>query len=251
MCHSSSIPVSWLSHPPQTLVVGEGPYARALRLVLGAAIIGADDLSVGIREPEEGGSPLVLRDLERVLIVAAASQSAADLVSCHDALWRWIKELSPAGEQHEGAILFALPHSSGNAFAESLAVGLGIEKLEPEEGLAVARMGDSLESLCRVLSAIRPCDLPPLRARQAGNARHTAIRQLIEAATVEDLDQAARNAAECFSGQEYHFDLFCRPPSHRNGNQLRQWLRTSVTAGVTPESAETARNNLAEWIRTE
>lgn len=248
---TSAIPKSWLSEPPEVLVIGDGAYSGALSLVLGAGGIGPTEFLAGPGEPGDTGYPQVLRGLERAIIVAGAAQSASDILRCHAALWRWIEKLSPDGEQHEVAILFVLPPSSGDTMAESLAVGLGLEKFDAESGNGIARMGDSLESLCQALWAIRRCDLPPLRARQAGNIRHKAIRQLAVANDREELNQAARNVAACFAGEEYHLDMFCRPPSHRNGNHFRQWLRDAVTAGVTPESLKLIKTNLAEWIRTE
>jgi hypothetical protein len=163
-------------------------------------------------------------------------------------VWWWIEKLSPEGEQHEVTILFVLPTSSADVLAESLAVGLGLEKLDPESGHGIARIGDPLESLCQALSAIRPCDLPPLRARRAGNVRHRAIRQLIGAGSPDYLAQSARDVAECFRGQEYHLDLFCKPPSHRNGNQFRQWLRHAVAEGVTRDDLAKAKADLAKWL---
>ena len=245
---SSSIPESWQFEPLETLVIGEGPYARSLALVLRAGRISPEQILVGIEVPQEGGVPQVLGGLKSAVFIAGASQSAADILGCHAALWRWIERLSPEREQHELAILFILPPSAGHVPAESLAIGLGCEKFDPESGHAIARMGDSLESLCRALSAIRPCDLPPLRARQASNTRHKAIHQLIEAGSPNDFAQAARNVAECFRGQEYHLDLFCKPPSHRNGNQFRQWLRHTVTEGVTPDDLAKAMADLAKWL---
>lgn len=251
MPDTSAICRYWMSTPPQALLIGDGAYSGALSLVLGAGSIGPAELLVGLGEPGDTGYPQVLRGLERAIIVAGASQSASDILRCHAALWRWIEKLSPEGDQHEVAILLVLPQSSGDSLAESMAIGLGLEKFDPELGHGIARMGDSLEFLCQALSAIRPCDLPPLRARQEGNARHKAIRQLAVAGDQEELTQAARNVAECFAGEEYHLDLFCRPPSHRNGNQLRKWLQEAVTNGVTPDSVESTKSSLAEWIRTE
>jgi hypothetical protein len=247
----SSIPEPWLSDPPTTLVIGDGPYAQALALVYRSAMIGTGALLGNDQEAQEGGLPLVLRDLSRVLILSGPTQSTADILGCHAALWRWIEKLSPEGDQHEVAILFVLPQTSGNALEEAISLGLGFENLDPTSGHGIARMGDSLGSLCRALSAIRPCDLPPLRTRQAGNIRHKAIRQLIDANCAEDLAKAAEVVTNAFKGQEYHLDLFCRPPSHRNGNQLRQWLQEAVTDGVTPDSSKAARFKLAEWLRTE
>jgi len=245
------VPEEWAAVIPQTLVIGDGPYSGALSRVLGTASISHQELSAGPGEQGDTGYPQVLRELERAIIVVGASHSAGDVLGCHAALWRWVEKLSPEGVQHEVAILFVLPASAGDALAESLAVGLGLEKLDPDYGHGIARMGDSLESLCRALSAIQPCDLPPLRARRASNVRHNAIRQLITACQPNDLAGAARDVAERFHGEEYHLDMFCRPPSHRNGNLLRKWLKEAVTDGVTLETMGTARNKLAEWLRTE
>jgi hypothetical protein len=249
MPSSYSIPESWLSELPETLLVGDGPYSRALAGVLGAARITDRNLISGVAEGETGGFPQVLDRLGKAILVAPSSHSAADLLQLHAALWRWIEKLCPEGEQHEVTILFVLPPSSGDAFAGSLALGLGLEFLDPSFGLGVARMGDSLESLCRAVSNIRPCDLPPLRARQAGNVKHKLIRRLIKAGSPNDLVQAARDATEGFREQEYHLDLFCRPPGHRNGNALRHWLREAASEGISSEKFADVKSSLATWLR--
>ncbi|HRI12305.1 MAG TPA: hypothetical protein PLX89_04800 [Verrucomicrobiota bacterium] len=200
-------------------------------------------------KPEAGGLPQVLNRLDKAILVAESSHSAADLLQLHAALWRWIEKLSPAGEQHEVAILFVMQPLLGDAFAGSLALGLGLELFVPSLGHGVARMGDSLESLCRTASTIRPCDLPPLLARQAGNARHKLIRKLIKAESPNDLVDAARAVSEGFRGQEYLLDLFCRPPGHRNGNLFRAWLREAVRGGISFETIGDAKSSLATWLR--
>jgi len=230
------IPDAWLSTPPQTLLVGDGPYASALAFVTGAAILAADDLLSGVEEPQEGGLPQVLGSLQRVVFVASASQSGADLLRCHRALWRWIEKLSPEGEQHEVAILFVLPDSSSASLEESLALGLGLKKFDPASGTEAARMGDPLESLLAAWAMICPTDLPTLRARQASDAARAALRKLRCQGGAAVNREAAREVLAIFAGREYQLDVFCRPPSHRHGNLLRGWLRSVVTDGVTPDS---------------
>ena len=243
----TSVPDPWLPNPPQTLLIGDGPYARSLAFIIGGAILPSDDLLSGVEEPQEGGLPQVFGSLERVIFVAGAVQSGSDLLRWHRALWIWIEKLSPEGEQHEVALLFVLPDSSVASLEESLAVGLGLKKLDSASGHGVVRMGDSMESLLGKLSAICPLDLPPLRARQTADAARVALHRLGRAHDPADIRDAASKVLTIFSGREYHLDLFCRPPSHRNGNLLRGWLRAIVTDGVTPDSVKEG-NHLAEWL---
>jgi hypothetical protein len=240
----------WLSDPPRTIVVGKRAYASSLAFVLGAPLINASVLFAEPEVSDEGGFPLVLRELERVVFVSDTNETAADLLRWHEAGWRWIEKLSPDGEQHEVSILFVLPNGGDRNLPDALALGLGLEKIDPTTpGHGIARMGDSLGTLCATLAAIHPSDLPPLRARKAGDIRHAALRSLQNANTPENLTAAAQSVAECFHGHEYHLDLFCQQPSHRNGNQLRQWLREVVTGGVAPDKLEDIKSNLANWLQ--
>jgi hypothetical protein len=246
------VPDAWRSSPPHLLVLGEGAYARALAQVLAAACIRPDEIAAEPAPNEVGGYTKVLGSLERVILVAGAGDTAADLLRWHEAVWQWIEKLSPEGDQHDVAILFVLADASGSSLADGLALGLGLEKIDPATtGHGIARMSDSLETLCTTLAAIRPMDLPPLRARRAANERHQALEMLKHAASLNEpatLRVAAERVQVAFTGQEYNLDLFCRPPSHRNGNLLRGWLNRIVTGGVTPYDAGESVVGPLEWL---
>jgi hypothetical protein len=243
------IPASWLAEPPRSLVVGEGPYARALAGILAAAGLLPDEVMTGPAPNESGGYPRVFGKLQRVFVVAGASQSAADLLRVHDALWHWIEKLSPAGDQHELAILFIIPPSAVDSLARSLAVGLGLERIETgTPGHRWVRMDSPLAGILETAASITPQDLPPLKARQAAEARHAALLDLRQAVTDEARLNAARRLSELFRNEEYLLDLFCRPPCHRNGNRLRGWLNGIVTGHVTPQDQADATEGPADWL---
>lgn len=243
---SARIPENWLSSPPESLVLGSGPYASALAFVLEAGLLDCETLEAG--PAENDGYPQVLEKLERILLVVGNGMPAADALRHHRAAWEWVGKLSPAGDQHELAFLFVLPPDASQALEESLAVGLGIPEFDPKStGHAVWRMSGSLESLLSGLAGTRPLDLPPLRARQAADVARVALRKLQQAADSHSMREAARAVLSVFSGREYHLDLFCRPPSHRHGNLLRGWLHTVVTSEVTPGSLEEG-NHPSQWL---
>ena len=245
---SPNTPETWLREPPTTLVVGDGPYAQALATTVGAAVIGPQEILAGPAPTEDEGHPQVLRRLGRAIIVAGINHSAADLVVLHDALWRWIEKLSPEGDQHELAILFVLP-PTGDALVQPLAAGLGLSHFErgvPGHGLAL--MDDNLSDLLAKAAAIVPQDLPPLRARRAADERYAALDALRKAVSDEALVAGARRVLEAFRGQQYLIDIFCRPPSHRHGNQLRRWLNGIVTGQVTHHDSGRPDECPANWL---
>lgn len=245
-----SVPARWLVEHPRNLLIGDGPYALALGQVLGATCVGLDDLLFGPTMHDEGGFPQLLGSLEGVILVAGVGDTAADLLRWHEVVWQWIEKLSPEGDQHDVAILFVLADASGSSIADGLALGLGLEKIDPAtNGHGFARMGDTLETLCTTLAAIHPMDLPPLRARKAANQRYQALEELKHAASLNEptaLHAAVEWVRSAFEGCEYHLDLFCRPPNHRNGNQLRTWLNGIVTGSVTPY--DKAAESPLDWL---
>lgn len=237
---TSRVRDEWLSDPPIMLAVGEGSYAAALAFVLGSVLIDASGPFTGSQENYEQPVPLVLRNLEQVILVAGAGNTASDLLRWHEAVWQWIEKLSPEGDEHDVAILFVLADASGSSLADGLAFGLGLEKIDPTTtGHGIARMSDSLDTLCTTLGAIRPMDLPPLRARRAANARHQALEELKDAASLNEptaLHASVEGVRIAFEGCEYHLDLFCQAPQHANGNRLRSLLQKIVTEEVTQYS---------------
>jgi hypothetical protein len=241
MISNPTMPNSWLEEPPAILVVGEGAYASALAQILEAAHVESNKLLAGPEPNEAGAYSQVLGALERVFLVAGINNSATDLLRAHDALWDWVEKLSPDADQHELAILFVIPAGTSGNLPAALAVGLGLERFEPSiAGHAVVSMEDPLDHLLQAACSLQPLDLPPVRARQASDLRHATLRALAVAETPHDRHIAAKKVMEAFQGREYLLDLFCRPPSHRNGNQLRTWLNGIVTGRVTPynKSAE-------------
>lgn len=243
------VPYDWLSAPPRTLVIGDGYYEAALAIVTDAEQIGMELLEKEPAPNEHGGYPRVLGDLQRAFIVAGTNQNASEILRIHDALWNWVEKLSPDGDQHELAIIFMVPPNTAENFGHPLAVGLGLSQIEAEtSGHAVIEISTPLEQMCREVARVKPMDLPPIRARQAADVRHSAMHELKTADTGEELIDAAKRVSEVFGGQEYHLDLFCRPPSHRNGNQLRVWLNGIVTGAVTPYDTGASSQDILGWL---
>jgi hypothetical protein len=249
---SRPIPAEWLSVPPETLVVGSGPYAAALASVMGTASLDARKLAACPEPNEQGGYPRVLEYLERMFFVLGTNQSAADALRCHEDAWNWVVKLTSAGDQHALSFIFILPAEVSSDYESALAIGLGVAKIDPATtGHSVWRRSGSLTKLLDVVSRTQPMDLLPLRARRLADARHAALGALRAAVAGGDrlkAADAARQALSVFSGHEHHLDIFCRPPSHRHGNLLRGWLNASVTDGVTPDWLITGRNHLLEWL---
>ena len=235
--------------PPKTLVLGSGAYALALAQILDAGRVNPGELLKDPEPNESGGYPRVFCDLERVFMVVASDQSPAEVLRCHEGLWNWVGKLSPDGDQHELCIIFILPESAGGSFEESLALGLGVPMVDLQKvGHSVAPASNPLQDLLSSLSRTHPSDLPPLKARQAGDSRHAALKALRKADTAEFLQDTARHVIELFAESEYQLDLFCRPPSHRNGNLLRGWLRDTVASTVTPDYLMDSKPELAKWL---
>lgn len=231
----SHFPDDWLAAPPHSLVVGTTAYTHTITVGLSASCLPAADLLVTELTNADNGIPQVLVDLKRVMVVADSSQSPAEVIRCHEILWQCLEKLSPDRDQHELVILFVMP-TADKIYIDSLLMHWGLSRAEAANfGLGFAKMGDSLESLCKTLAAIRPTDLPPLVARQSRDTRHKSIRSLQSSTTSEDLIPAAKQVFEVFKACEYHLDLFCKPPAHQNGNRLRQILKEIVTESVTPD----------------
>lgn len=245
-------PQEWLNDPPESLVVGEGPYAKALAMILDAASLGLDDIGAGPDANEDGGYPRVLESLRRVLLVVPASMSPGDALRGHESVWNWVGKLTSLGDQHEIAFVFVIPSQAPESYERSLALGLGLPSIEPPNaGCAVWRQSGSLCDLVSLLAQIVPADLLPLRARRAADARHAALSSLKEAALAGNPNTACRAAERVlalFRGREHDLDIFCRPPCHRHGNLLRAWLANAVTGSVTPDWWEANGRDVVKWL---
>lgn len=248
----SPIPNRWRCDPPESLVAGDGPYAVALALVVGAEAIRLEDLRAGPEPNDAGGYPQVFENLTRAFLVVPESMSAAEVLRCHQAVWEWFIKLAPGGDQHELAFVFILPPDASKGLEDALAAGLGIARIvTATTGHAVWRRSGSLLELLDLLASIRPMDLLLLRARRTADIKHAAIAKLLAAAAKADsiaIREAARKVWDAFSGREYLLDVFCRPPSHRNGNLLRSWLKKTVTETATQEGWLEERKQLAAWL---
>ena len=248
----AAIPVQWRYAPPRSLVVGDGPYAKALATTLGTASLSLSDLAVGPARNDRGGYPRVFEGLTRVLLVVPEGAVPVDAIGCHRAVWYWVEEISSLGEEHELAFFFVLPADAPASSEKSLAIGLGISAMDPATtGHAAWRRSGSLSGMLELLASVRPIDLLLLRARRRVNARHAAIAQLCSAMVANDLSEgreAVREVLGVFAGQEYQLDLFCRPPSHQHGNYLRAWLNGAVTDPGTQEWWNVGSEHIGDWL---
>jgi hypothetical protein len=245
-------PREWQYDSTESFVVGDGPYAKTLAFVFSTVCVSAEKLSDQAGFYEGDSYPLVLENLKRVLFTIPPGMPTADAIRCHRRVWKWVEKLSPFGDQHDLVFVFVLPPDAAAGYEGDLALGLGIQDVDPKTvGIAFWRSSGSLRELLDVLEQVRPMDLPPLRARQTADARHVVLAHLRKAVQGSDLGALQRLAQEVltvFSEHEYHLDLFCNPPSHQNGNQLRQWLHRIVTESVTPEVWETGRKYIDDWL---
>lgn len=252
---SLQLPIEWLHNHPEYLVAGDGPYSHALAFVLGTVPIRLDHLATGPSPTRDGGFPRVLGRLKSAFLVVPDEMPASEALRHHQRIWEWIERLSPDGEQHELAFFFVLPPCASPEYEGSLAVGLVVSEVDPATtGHAIWRSSSSLVDLFELMSRTHPLDAVSLCRRRASDSRRLALAQLRDAVDKGDPAlgvDAASQVLAAFRGQEYDLDLFCRPPSHRHGNQLRKWLKRTVTAAVTPEEWAEYRLNIADWLLLE
>lgn len=247
-----SLPGDWQTSPPQSLVVGDGPYTAALATLLGTASIPLALLNAPPEPNERGGYTRVLNELERVFLVVPEDMQPAEALHCHHSLWGLVEKLSSAGDHHDLAFLFILPPDASRSYEEGLAIGLAVPEIDPATtGHAVWRRSGPLSGLLDLVASIQPMDLPPLRARQARDTRHAALARM-RAAIAQDSPsvgkEAARAVLDAFLDHEYHLDQFCRPPWHSHGNLLRTWLGASVTSPVTQDWWAASKQHVPEWL---
>ena len=242
----------WLDYPPETMVIGDGPYAKALAFVLGTVPITHETL---LAEPTEclGGYPRVFEDLKRCFLVVPESMAAAEALRCHEFVWHWVELLSSVHEMHELLFIFVIPHQSSSSYEESLAFGLATTLRETDRpGFSTWNSSGPLAELIDLATKTTPIDLQTHRARLRGDTRRIALLNLHAALLMGDelnIEKTFKDVNVLFQGQEVHLDLFCCPPSHRNGNLFRTWLASGVTEGVTPDWCETGKHGLQEWLR--
>ncbi len=242
----------WLACPPESLVIGECPYAKALAFVLGTVPISHESLTA---EPSEclGGSPLVFESLRHCFVVVSDNMAASEAIRCHDLVWHWVESISSVHELHELSILFVVPPSGISSYEQALAVGLATPQTDLwAAGHGVCSCSSSLVQLLTLVAKIRPADLQTHRARLRSDTRRVGLSRLRAAvldSTEGDVTSALADVLTLFRGQEVHLDLFCRPPSHRNANQFRNWLVSAETEGVTSDWWKRGRLGLRDWLQ--
>jgi hypothetical protein len=245
------IPADWFGNPPTALVVGGGPYAAALAQVLRAGRLTAEDLGNSARAIES--TSRVLDELERVFVVADASESPADVLRSYDALWRWVQLLTKAKKEHRLAVLFVVPEGAAEDFGSVLAVGIAAPIIDPETtGCGVVEMSAGLAQLLGAATRICPNDFVALNGRRKADLHYSALagfREAVEQGNVPHVKAAASQVRAAFRGAEHYLDSFCQKPCHPNGHRLREMLDVAVTESVTPETLQTMRNNISTILR--
>jgi len=248
----SRIPDELRYKSPESLVVGIGAYSAALASIMGSVAMAFDQIHDGPEPDIGGGYPRVLDNLKRVFFVVSDDMSAAEALRCHQAIWNWVEKLSCAGDQHDLVFIFILPATASKEYEDALAVGLCVPEIVPATtGHAVWRSSGTLLGLLDLVTATRPMDLLPLMARRTVDAKRLALARLRVVIMQNDyavIREAAQAVLDAFHSAEYHLDLFCRPPSHRHGNLLREWLHADVTGPVTHDWCATGRNQIADWL---
>jgi hypothetical protein len=233
---------TWLLQPPETLVVGDGPYPRALAQILGIQPVSRAGLASWEQDCIPSTKWLVLGRLRLAFLIASSGDSLGDLVALHRGLWDWVVRLSPDQEEHRLRVIFILP-GSFERFAGSLASGLAFPSVEASrKACSIVAMGLPLPKLLAVAETTPMTDFVAVRGRFLADQRRNTLRRLASRVSCgeagSDVVEAIRDAAvavmEAFRNQEYDLDLFCHYPRHRNGNILRQWLGHAVTGLVTP-----------------
>ncbi len=249
---SSTVLNEWQYNPPESVVVGCGSYSAALASILGTVPLPFDELHAGPEPDTDGSYECLLENLKHVLLVVSNEMAAAETLRCHQSLWRWVEKLSSAGCQHDLAFLFVLLENTSEQYEHALAIGLSVPAIHPPTtGHAVWRRSGSLPELLDLVAATQSMDLLQLTARRAVDIKRLALARLQSAVGRDDLNDlqgAVQAVFQTFRGNEYEFDLFCRPPSHRNGNLLRRWLTVAVTGTVTQDWWTTGKSQLTSWL---
>lgn len=247
----SSISQKWLQDMPETIVAGDGCTATALASCLGASLLSIEDAR-GEPVSADESMPMVLDGLKRLLLVVRDGMAPADALHAHEALWLWTTRLTAAGDQHDLAFVFILPPAASSNYGDALSLGLSLASTDSaSKGYGFWHPSGHLSQLVHLLGSIQPADLVAFRARMAADSQIRILKRLWHAASRENPDEVRAVVGEvmrAFMRMEYALDVFCRPPSHHNGNMLRNWLRAGVTGEVTPEWCREGKNRLPEWL---
>jgi hypothetical protein len=247
-------PDEWLSERPQNLIIGDGALARALASVTGGAQFAPEDLAARPDALEDRSMPRVFEELKTVLLILGLHHTAATALHWMELCWSLVERVSSLEEEHELRFVIVSTATGNGALEEALAVGLAASPADlPRLGYSVWADPGNLRALEVLLTEMKPSDLKALRGRRRADIRRQALRCLVQEATGGEASQArladmAREVLTAFEEREMDLDLFCLPPAHPHGNQLRHWLREAVTGIVTPRWQEEGRVNLHRWL---
>lgn len=251
---------NWLANPPHLLVAGDAPLAAALGQVLGGAVIPLNALDEQIQEDEvaAGVSYHLLEELQTVMVILPLSAGLTDVARWGDQIWKLVERFSSMGDQHDLRWVWVPIVGNSARIEEGLRVVLSL----PPDVLDMAGYGygiwnpkQSLLDLGRVWQSICPADLLTQRARRNRDGRRRALGMLLGALQGYDPDAVVAAAQEVMAQfskeKEFLLDVFCQPPSHPNGGELRRWLTEVVTCGVTPHRCSSSRSKVEGWLRPE
>jgi hypothetical protein len=244
----------WRKSPPRVLVAGDGALARALALVTGGAQMTPEDLAAGPDSLDDRDVPRVFEKLDTVFIVLGPQHGAGTALCWVELCWSLVERVSSMEEEHEVRFVFVSTVPGSVAMEESFAVGLAASPADiPQLGYAVWVDPANLRALQDLLNGMKACDLKALRGRRRADSRRQALRGLLREAkegkgAPATLATLAQKVLIAFERREMDLDLFCYPPTHCHGNQLRHWLSEAVTGEVTPSWQEAGREELPRWL---
>jgi hypothetical protein len=234
------IPTKWTDEPPRIIVAGDGPFATKLALSLNATELTLAKLEGGPEPKSDGAFDRRLNNLESVLFVVPDGMSAAEAMWHHHWLWDWVEKLTAGKDCHEICFIFILPADISGEFDHAIAASLAVTAINPVlSGHAIWRRSGKLEELIELSGRKTGKDLQALRGRRAADVRRNCIALFVATIKSDETgvswSKSASRVADAFKNREYDLDLFCLPPCHRNGNLVREWLRSIVTGHLTPE----------------
>jgi hypothetical protein len=244
----------WTLQESESLVVGDGFYARAL-----ASALGAFSLSLGYRQRGALGPTVrskTWEGLNRAFLVVPERMSVAETLWHHQSLWHRVQILSPFGDQHDLAVVFIIPGHAPMAFDLALASGLSLSVSElPSNGHAIWRRSGTLRQLLDLTGRIVLKDLLLINARREKDLRRLALRRLMFAVKRDDhagVRDAARVVLDVFGQSLYILDCYCRHPHHHSyGNLVRRWLHAGMAPLASKEWLNEGRERLPIWLDAE
>jgi hypothetical protein len=212
--------------PPDSLILGEGPIAAALKVILKMPLVGRRGGDAGWNWPKGG-----IADRSKVILVAAPHSGADRIVRHHAEVWKvpWASRMGVIIVAPDRTISADLLNRDVFGRKESRCSRFG------EYSNAIRVLEEEI-SLVGILSAVGDVGylLVDTWRREAKNA--SCIPPLLDAIVRQSAPDLERALIEA---RNVHWDSICSPNGnfanhHAYANSIRSWLE-SVTPGVTPD----------------